>query len=57
MTRHRQIGTHLHLLRAIVLCIEPTRRRRGHHAGSPDNGVGTEPPVLELDARWLEINT
>jgi hypothetical protein len=25
-------------------------RRRSHHAGSPDDGVGVEPPVFELDA-------
>jgi hypothetical protein len=30
--------------------IEPLCRRRGHHAGGPDDGVGIEPPVLEFDA-------
>ena len=50
MTGHRQIGADLHPTGAIVLRIKPARRRRSHHAGSPDDGVGVEPPVFELDA-------
>jgi hypothetical protein len=50
MSGHRQIGADLHPAGAIVLCIEPARSRRSHHAGSPDDGIGIESPVLKFDA-------
>jgi hypothetical protein len=43
MARHRQIDADLHPPCAIVFCIEPPCRRRGHHAGSARGLSGVEP--------------
>jgi hypothetical protein len=40
MSGHRQIGKHTHSSGPIVRHVKPARRRRCHHARSPDNGVG-----------------
>ena len=53
MSRDRQINTDLGPPGAILLHVKPARRWRSDHAGSPDNGVGIEAPVLKLDTVFI----
>jgi hypothetical protein len=38
-----------------MLGIQPARRRRSNHPGSPDDGAGVDPTMIEVDTTLMTI--
>ncbi len=47
---HREIRLDLHAPGAVMRGVKPARRRRGDHAGRPDDGGGIDAAALEIDS-------